>query len=147
MFVAVGANGTVLTSQDGTRWRTFRAGVNVTLNAVCYSGVLSQFLAVGSDGTIVSSVDGTAWRGYSSGTAQSYQDVIYSELLGKYIAAGSRGTVMSSYISATENLINILSPNSDINFNLAVGDNILRVSCESGDPRVTIEFKNKYVGV
>ena len=147
MFVAVGANGTVLTSQDGTRWRTFRAGVNVTLNAVCYSGVLSQFLAVGSDGTIVSSVDGTEWRGYSSGTAQSYQDVIYSELLGKYIAVGSRGTVMSSYISATENLINILSPNSDINFNLAVGDNILRVSCESGDPRVTIKFKNKYVGV
>lgn len=146
-FVAVGDNGTVITSQDGVKWRTFRAGTSARLNSVCYSGVYSQFLAVGNNGTIASSVDGTAWKSHTSGTNQNYEAVMYSELLGKYIAVGSRGTVMSSYISDTENLISMLSPNSDINFNLAVGDNVLRVSCESGNPRVTVEYKNKYVGV
>lgn len=146
-FVAVGENGFILTSQNGINWRSFRTGRNETLNSVCYSGVYSQFLAVGNDGSIESSVDGQTWKGYVSGTNQNYEGVIFSDILSKYIAVGSRGTVMSSYISSTENLINMLSPNADINFNLDVGENILRVSCESGEPRVTIEFKNKYVGV
>lgn len=146
-FVAVGEGGYIITSKDGDRWRMFRTSNHITLNAVCYSPVYSQFLAVGNDGTIATSVDGQSWSLSSSGTNQNYESVIFIVALGKYISAGSRGTIMSSYLSASENLINALSPNSDINFNLDVGDNILRVSCESGDPRVTIEFKNKYVGV
>lgn len=146
-WVAGGSNGTIIKSIDGVKWKAARSGTSLKLNGICYSDSYSQFLAVGNEGTILSSVDGSEWKGHTSGTSQNYEDVIYSDVLGKYIAVGSRGTIMNSYISDTENLINMLSPNSDINFNLKVGENILRVSCESGNPAVTVEYKNKYVGV
>lgn len=146
-FLAVGNNGAVLTSANGKDWRQFNSGINVNLNSVCYSEYFSQFVAVGNNGTIVTSVNGKTWNESASGTNQSYESIVFSSTLNKFIAVGSKGVIMNSYISEEQNLINRLSPNSDINFNLEVGENILRVSCENGSPRITIKFKNKYMGV
>lgn len=146
-FLAVGNNGAVLSSANGKDWREFNSGIEVNLNSVCYSEYFSQFVAVGVSGTIVTSVNGRTWNSSASGTSQNYESIVFSNTLNKFIAVGSKGVIMNSYISEEQNLINKLSPNSDINFNLEVGENILRVSCEDGNPRITIKFKNKYIGV
>jgi hypothetical protein len=114
---------------------------------VCYSQAYSQFLAVGDNGVIVRSVDGKVWLTSTSGTTQNYESVIYMQEIAKYIAVGNKGTIMTSYTASSTNMINSLSPNSDVNFNLAIGENILRLSCENGNPYASIEFKNKYIGV
>lgn len=146
-YVAVGEGGYILTSENGIKWITRRIESQENLRAICYSVMLSQFLAVGDGGTIVISVDGSTWITSTSGTYQNYRAVEYINTLEKYIAVGSRGTIMSSYVAEATNMINLLAPNSDINFNLEVGENNLRVACESGYPYVTIEYKNKYIGV
>ncbi len=117
------------------------------MNAVCYSEALTQFLAVGDNGTIVTSNDGKDWKGHSSGTGQNYEGVNFFPGLNCYVASGSKGTIMESYTTSTENLIHLLSPNSDINCSLDVGENVLRVACESGNPRVSLEYRQKYIGV
>lgn len=146
-FIAVGDSGTVGTSKDGISWAWFDSGVRAKLNAVCYSEALTQFLAVGDNGTIVTSNDGKDWKGHSSGTGQNYEGVNFFPGLNCYVASGSKGTIMESYTTSTENLIHLLSPNSDINFSLDVGENVLRVACESGNPRVSLEYRQKYIGV
>ena len=146
-FLTVGNNGAVLTSANGKDWREFNSGINVNLNSVCYSEYFSQFVAVGNDGTIVTSVNGRTWNDSASGTSQSYESIIFSNALNRFIAVGSKGVIMNSYISEEQNLINRLSSNSDVNFSLEVGENVIRVSCEDGNPRITIKFKNKYIGV
>lgn len=146
-YVAVGDNGYIATSKDGTKWDLYRIALQTNLNAVCYSQAYSQFLAVGDNGVIVRSVDGKVWLTSTSGTTQNYESVIYMQEIAKYIAVGNKGTIMTSYTASSTNMINSLSPNSDVNFNLAIGENILRLSCENGNPYASIEFKNKYIGV
>jgi hypothetical protein len=52
-FVAVGANGTILTSRDGSTWTPQKSGTSQTLNAVVWAD--TQFVAVGANGTILTS--------------------------------------------------------------------------------------------
>lgn len=146
-YVAVGENGYIVTSKDGVKWDLYRIQSHANLNAVCYSRAYSQFLAVGDNGTIVRSVDGQSWITSTSGTSQNYESVIYMQEIAKYIAVGNKGTIMTSYTASSTNMINCLSPNSDVNFNLSIGENILRISCENGNPFASIEYKNKYIGV
>lgn len=146
-FLAVGDGGIVTTSKDGIVWNASDSGVQTRLNSCCYSEAMVQFLAVGDNGTIATSNDGKVWKGHSSGTGQNYEGVNFFPRLGRYVAAGSKGTIMESYTTPTENLIHMLSPNSDINFSLDVGENVLRVSCESGNPRVSLVYRQKYIGV
>jgi hypothetical protein len=52
LFVAVGGNGTILTSRDGVNW-TEQTSRSNTLNSVTYGKGL--FVAVGDGGTILTS--------------------------------------------------------------------------------------------
>ena len=59
-YVAVGASGTILTSNnDGVTWVAQTSGINVTLNEVTWTG--SQFVVVGDSGHILTSDDGETW--------------------------------------------------------------------------------------
>ena len=58
-FVAVGINGTILTSPDAINWTSRNSGAN-TLDRVTYGN--NQFVAVGINGTILTSPD--AIRGH-----------------------------------------------------------------------------------
>lgn len=55
-YVAVGAHGDILLSDDGARWRQVEVPVRTTLTAV--AAVDAQVWAVGHDGVIVHSADG-----------------------------------------------------------------------------------------
>ena len=59
--VAVGTNGTLLTSDDkGLNWTPWTVTENNTLNDVTWDG--SQFIVVGSTGTIYTSTNGADWE-------------------------------------------------------------------------------------
>jgi hypothetical protein len=54
MFVAVGWNGTIITSSNGTTWTSRSSGVSQHLNDVAYGG--GMWVAVGYSGTIIGTV-------------------------------------------------------------------------------------------
>lgn len=51
IFVAVGANGTIVTSPDGKTWTSQNSGTNSPLDAVCNNN--GNFVAVGAGGAII----------------------------------------------------------------------------------------------
>jgi hypothetical protein len=59
LFVAVGDDGTILTSPDGVSWTQRTSGTGNLLEGVTYGNGL--FVAVGKDGTILTSPDGVSW--------------------------------------------------------------------------------------
>ncbi|MDP4092783.1 MAG: Ig-like domain-containing protein [Bacillota bacterium] len=95
-FVAVGANGTILTSSNGTSWtnRTatnFAATGGADLKAVCFGN--GMFMAVGNGGKVITSQNGITW------TAQTSADndlvaVAYGNPYGNstFVALGSNST-------------------------------------------------------
>ena len=68
-FVAIGANGTLVTSPDGVTW-TLRPQISTTqLNAVTYG---QQFIAVDTVGSIFASIDGLTWQQAKNPTSPLY---------------------------------------------------------------------------
>lgn len=75
-FVAVGAQGTILSSNDGAAWTQESSGVSVRLSSIAASHAL--FVAVGADGTILTSAHAGAWTKRSSGTQVDLAHVIFN---------------------------------------------------------------------
>ena len=94
LHVAVGADGTILTSPDGVTWNRRDSGTTATLNAITWGG--GQFVAVGS-GTILTSPDGVTWTPRDSGTA--LKGISWGG--GQFVVAGSRGTILTSLDGVT----------------------------------------------
>lgn len=63
-FVAVGENGTILTSPDGLAWTPRASGTTAWLTSVTHN--LGYFLAVGETGTVLRSRDSIAWEQFPS---------------------------------------------------------------------------------
>lgn len=59
-YVAVGENGTIVSSEDGITWARRNSPTNWSLKAVTYGK--SLFVAVGAGGTVVTSSDGVTWK-------------------------------------------------------------------------------------
>jgi hypothetical protein len=102
-FVAVGREGSILTSPDGTTWTTQTAApiANSTLTpfliSVIYTG--SQFVAVGnyvgtnpSSGFILTSSDGKNWNIAATGTTTDLYGISYGVVsgVGTYVAVGGQ---------------------------------------------------------
>jgi hypothetical protein len=64
-FVAVGENGTVLTSSNGVSWVSQAPPTTNDLHEVCYGD--DRFVAVGDHGTILSSSNGVQWLDHGLG--------------------------------------------------------------------------------
>ena len=90
-FIAVGQNGTVLTSSNGQNWTSQYSGTTNTLFGITDSS--SKSLAVGSGGTIVTSSDRINWNQQYLGD-YSFTDVTFGENL--FVAVGYEGTIFSS---------------------------------------------------
>jgi hypothetical protein len=89
-FVAVGAAGTILTSDDGgVTWATQTSGVNAFIYDVTWTG--SRFVAVGYSGLILTSTDGIDWAAANHGN-----DHLYSVLSDgtDTVIAGAKGTII-----------------------------------------------------
>ena len=102
MFVAVGNQGTIVTSPDGINWTIRDSGTNHHLWSVTYSMPPDpdecMFVAVGSNGTIVTSRDGITWTKRESGTTQGLYGITYGGY--SYIAVGGyagQSTILTSW--------------------------------------------------
>ena len=91
-YVAVGAQGRILTSPDGAVWEPRPSGTGIALNDVIWNG--SEYLLVGQGGTLMSSSDGVAWDRRSSGTQEFLFGIDFTESL--MVAVGDRGTMIVS---------------------------------------------------
>ena len=89
--VAVGASGTILTSQDGITWTRQTSGTTSALRDVV-QGIL--LVAVGDSGTILTSPDGTTWTARASKTSANLKGA--ANLLPYTVVVGSSGTILTS---------------------------------------------------
>jgi hypothetical protein len=99
--VATGANGTIITSSDGTAWIVQSSGTTNALNGVTYGNSAASstgyfFVTVGAAGTILYSSDGLNWTAATSGTASDLKSVTYAYEALTYVAVGANGTVLTS---------------------------------------------------
>ena len=92
-FIAVGENGTIVTSSDGTIWTKQSSGITEILYGAVSSP--SWLVAVGSGGTILTSDDGgTTWSQQASGTPYTLRSVAWTGA--EFVAIGNNGTAVRS---------------------------------------------------
>jgi hypothetical protein len=92
LFVAVGYNGTILTSPDGTTWTLTHTDSSTWLESVTYGN--EQFVAVGYNGEILTSPDGTTWTLNISNKQALLRSVTYGDSL--FVAVGDNGKILTS---------------------------------------------------
>lgn len=92
LFLAVGSNGTILSSEYGVEWSNVDSTISTCLNAVSYLNGL--FLAAGDDGVILTSPDGLNWTQKHSNPGNHLHAISYGA--GNYIVVGDSGRVYRS---------------------------------------------------
>jgi hypothetical protein len=91
-FVAVGPDGTILTSSTGEIWNVQSSGSTVSLWAVtCGDGL---FVAVGEAGVVLSSPDGMNWTTQASGVMTHLLAVQFGS--GRFVVTGADNVILSS---------------------------------------------------
>lgn len=91
-FVAVGEEGAIVRSDQGTTWVNVTSPTTTTLNAVTYGG--GRYVAVGQQGTVLTSTDGATWTSQTPATTVNLRGVAYGN--GFYVAVGDSGRIQSS---------------------------------------------------
>ena len=61
LYIAVGTNGVIITSNDGKSWSKSTSGTNAVLRAITYDNESNLYYAVGHDKTALTSSDGLSW--------------------------------------------------------------------------------------
>jgi hypothetical protein len=132
-WIAVGAGGASVYSQDGITWTVGTAvdansaanPGNYALRSIAHGG--GTFIAVGDSGTIISTSDGIAWNAQVSSTSSNLLGIAHGSL---YVAVGENGTILTSATGAgwgqvtpapTASTLRAVATNG--NMIVAVGDN------------------------
>lgn len=91
-IVAVGNDGTLITSDDmGDTW-THRGLAGVNLHAVSFG---RQFVAAGDAGSLYTSVDGISWQKQTTGTSASLLAIAQGQT--NILSVGASGTNLTAY--------------------------------------------------
>jgi hypothetical protein len=106
-FIAVGKQGTVVTSPDGKTWTSQSAGTASDIYAVAYGA--GQWVATGPGGLILTSPDGITWAQQNSGTTANLFNVAFANDI--FIAVG--GFAGSSVALSSTDGINWTSSSVD----------------------------------
>jgi hypothetical protein len=104
-FVAVGANGAMFFSPNGTQLTAAPFVVASDLNAVVYNGTPAFYVAAGAEGAILTSPDGRAWQVQNSGTTNTLAGLATSGQ-GFVVAVGPGGTILTSPNAVDWTLVN-----------------------------------------
>ncbi|RII30001.1 MAG: hypothetical protein CXR30_09400 [Geobacter sp.] len=92
IFYGVGVGGTVLSSTNGTTWRSLAVSPTTQdLMAITYAN--NTFVGVGNGGTIITLLNNGNWRTITSGTATLNAVAAAADL---FIAAGNNGIIKTS---------------------------------------------------
>ncbi len=92
LYLAVGANGTLITSDDGANWTTRYSGTSSHLYGVTYGNGL--YVAVGAGGSLQTSSDGITWRAATSQTTLDLKGIAYGANI--FVAIGDAGVLLTS---------------------------------------------------
>ena len=99
LYVAVGENGTILTSLDAITWTSQATGVLENLRGIAYDVDNGIYVVVGNAGTILLSEDAIDWIIQDGGVVDNLNSVVFDG--NNYIATGNNGTVIVSYDGIT----------------------------------------------
>ncbi|MDQ5920156.1 MAG: trimeric autotransporter adhesin, partial [Pseudomonadota bacterium] len=91
IYIAVGDNGSIFTSVDGSNWSLGSSTINKNLNAVSCGN--TGCVAVGNQATILYSLDANSWSVVSAPTAVSQYDLL-SITYNKIFVIGGSGNVL-----------------------------------------------------
>ncbi len=93
-YVAVGKNGSIITSNDGDTWTLQNSGlsITITLKAVASNG--SIIVAVGTNGTILTSTGGVAWQAQPAMVNNDLNDISWDGQ--QFGVVGSNDTILTS---------------------------------------------------
>jgi hypothetical protein len=97
LYVAVGQEGTAVTSPDGVNWTVQDSTVLNNLLSVTYGS--AGFLAVGANSTMVTSPDGVNWTQQSAGSSGTFESATFGN--GYYLVTGTSALVLTSPDGAT----------------------------------------------
>ena len=90
-YVAVGAEGAVARSTDGSNWVLANTGVSKNLRSI--TATSTGFVAVGDSGIILKSTDGNVWTSQASGTGEALLKVLWTG--SGLVAIGGNGTILT----------------------------------------------------
>ena len=148
LFVAVGDSGSISTSPDGVTWSSRTSGVvSVVLRDITYSESLGLFVVVGSSGTILTSPSGVTWSSQTSGVSAILNGITYSDPLGLFVVVGNSGTILYTQTIPDINIIDRLTADSDMSFNLEPGDNKVQIYNVPRNITARLTYRQKYIGV
>jgi hypothetical protein len=116
-FVAVGANGQIITSQDGGSWFPADSGSTQYLQGIAYGN--GVFVAVGWQGTVLVSSNLSVWTKAFVSTTANFRTVTFGN--GSFLAAGDAVTATS--IDGMDWQVAPL-PSSNTLFGLTYGDGL-----------------------
>ncbi len=89
---ALGSNGTILHTSDGTTWSAQASGTTQSIYGVYFTSATNGY-AVGGNGTILHTSDGTTWSPQTSGTTRWLAGVFFTSATNGY-ATGDAGTIL-----------------------------------------------------
>lgn len=127
-LIAVGAQGTIITSPDGYRWTAQVSNATETLNAVAgsVSNAGPLMVAVGAGGVMLTSPDGVQWTRKVSKTTENLNGVAWNG--SKFILVGDNGTILSLLPTGAP-------PNTQVS---GTGENLEAVAVGAGGKIVTV---------
>lgn len=147
-FIAVGATfspdyGLIQKSIDGINWELKVNDVQGAITDVVYSERLKLFVAIGQK-CLLTSMNGNNWT-QEKMSPLGLTNIIYSEYGNIFLMYRDVIRVQSYIIS--ENAIQDLTQDSDINLNLLTGENKFRLNRDDGTFFATLKYRQKYIGV
>jgi hypothetical protein len=92
LFVAVGSDALIQTSQDGKNWNYSQVEFGQTLHGVAFGD--GKFVAVGDHGLIMYSYNGKLWKKSTNTALYSFNSVAYAN--GMFVLVGNSGVVATS---------------------------------------------------
>lgn len=137
---------TVIYSQDnGENWEQIDFFGTEIISDIIYAENLAGFLVLCNNGNIYASVDCINWNTFLE-TQPSLQKIAYSSkevcLFGK---SGSAGFQFD--FEETQNIINKLTQDSNLDFMLNIGENYISISSDNKVFNAIISYRQKYIGV
>lgn len=155
LLVAVGnkgqipstATGLIITSNNGINWSKLTSEINKTLYSVVYSEAQNLLITVGDNANVFFSKDGKNYERINNVYNTSFRYICYSESLMEFLIVGLQSAVMRSVFELTENEIQNISFDSDMNLNIKKGKNQFRLMRDDGEVTGRIIYRQKYIGV
>ena len=119
-----------------------------TINDVCFSETNNIYCAVTEKGFLIISYDMENW-GKILQYNSSLKKIEINPITKKFLIFDENGFInqLDFKIDENSNLIQKLSEDSYMGLNLIKGENILRITRDSGNVEVILSYRQKYIGV